>query len=110
MQTGELILVEKHIIKSNELYNLTFIAKNLYNASLYVVRQSFCNKQDSKMIFFNELDKLMKEQENYKLLPAVASQQLLKRLDKNFKSYFNSIKDWKQNPGKYLGMPKVPSY
>jgi len=110
MQVGELNLVEKHIINSKELYDKTHIAKNLYNASLYTIRQSFYNKENSKMIFFNELDKIMNNQENYKLLPATASQQILRRLDKNFKSYFKSIKDWKKNPSKYNGMPKLPKY
>ena len=29
---------------------------------------------------------------------------------KNIKSYFKSIKDWKKNPSKYKGMPKLPNY
>ena len=110
MQIREIILIEKHIINSKELYDLTHIAKNLYNASLYVVRQSFCDKVNSKMIFYNELDKLMKEQENYKLLPATASQQVLRKINDDFNSYFKSIKDWKKNSSKYKGMPKLPNY
>ena len=110
MQSREIILIEKHIINSKELYDLTHIAKNLYNASLYVFRQSFCDKVNSKMIFYNELDKLMKEQENYKLLPATASQQVLRKINDDFNSYFKSIKDWKKNPHKYNGMPKLPGY
>ena len=31
-------------------------------------------------------------------------------MDKNWKAYFKSIKDWKENPSKYLGMPKLPKY
>jgi len=31
-------------------------------------------------------------------------------LDKNWKSFFASIKDWKIHPEKYLGRPKLPKY
>ena len=31
-------------------------------------------------------------------------------MDKNWKSYFRGIKDWKEHPEKYLGMPKLPKY
>lgn len=34
----------------------------------------------------------------------------LRILDKNWKSFFKAIKDWKKNPGKYLGRPKLPKY
>ena len=41
---------------------------------------------------------------------ANCSQQCLKLLDKNWKSFFQSIKDYNQNPNKYLGRPKLPKY
>jgi putative transposase len=31
-------------------------------------------------------------------------------LDKNWKSFYESIKDWSKNPDKYLGRPKLPKY
>jgi putative transposase len=31
-------------------------------------------------------------------------------LDKNWQSFFASIKDWKKNPPKYLGKPDLPKY
>lgn len=37
-------------------------------------------------------------------------QQTLKVLDKAWKGFFVSIKDWKKNPSKYLGRPKLPKY
>lgn len=39
-----------------------------------------------------------------------SAQQCLKLLDKNWKSFFQSIKDYKKNPNKYLGRPKLPKY
>ena len=41
---------------------------------------------------------------------AQSAQQLLRLLDKNWKSFFKSIKDWAKNKDKYLGRPKLPKY
>lgn len=56
------------------------------------------------------LDFLLKESADYKALPSKTSQQTLKLLDKNWKSFFGSIKDWKVNPQNYTGRPKLPKY
>jgi putative transposase len=62
------------------------------------------------------MDKAMKQVENleseinYKLLKAKVSQQTLRRLDKNFKSFFRCHQDFQKNPGKYKGQPKPPRF
>lgn len=104
--------VKKHIIKpSNEYYELLdefcFRSKNLYNYSNYIIRQEFIN--NGKWIKYNDLDKLAKG-DDYSSLPAKTSQQILKLLDKNWKSFFQSIKDWNKNKSKYTGRPKLPKY
>lgn len=109
--------VEKHIIKSNNKYykmldEYCFKSKNLYNYANYIIRQEFIN--NGKWIRYNELDKIVKNKENdfdYKNMPISSSaQQCLKLLDKNWKSFFASIKDYNNNPSKYLGRPKLPKY
>lgn len=109
--------IEKHIIKlNNKYYNLLdefcFKSKNLYNYANYIIRQEFIN--NGKWIRYNELDKMLKEKENdfdYRNMPLSSSaQQCLKLLDKNWKSFFVSIKDYNNNPSKYLGRPKLPKY
>ena len=110
MQPDYLNLVEKHIITSKEVYIMCHNAKNLYNKGLYIIRQSFTDKENSKMIFYNELNNLLKDTELYKKLPSVGAQQILRKLDKNFKSFFKSIKDYVKYPNKYLGRPKLPKY
>lgn len=109
--------VEKHIIKSNNKYykmldEYCFKSKNLYNYANYIVRQEFIN--NGNWIRYNELDKIVKNKENdfdYRNMPLGSSaQQCLKLLDKNWKSFFASIKDYNNNPSKYLGRPKLPKY
>lgn len=109
--------VEKHIIKpNNRYYNLLdefcYKSKNLYNYANYIIRQEFIN--DGKWLRYNDLDKILKQEGNnfdYKNMPLASSgQQCLKLLDKNWKSFFQSIKDYRKNPNKYLGRPKLPKY
>jgi len=53
-----------------------------------------------------KITKNLENEINYKKLKAGVSQQILRKLDKNFMSFFKSIKDWKKNKNKYKGMPK----
>lgn len=104
-------LTEIHIIQNNkELEDFCIKCKLLYNQSLYYLRESlFGNIQKFSEY---ELTTLMAEynEKSYRVLPAVTSQQIIKLLFKNWKSYWSSIKDWKINPEKYLGKPKLPFY
>lgn len=103
-------LVERHIVNDNEYYNLCVKAKNLYNQALYYWRQSiFGNIQ-----YFSEyeLTGLFAEykEENYVALPAQTSQQIIKLLFKNIKSWQKARKEYEKNPSKFLGRPKLPKY
>ena len=96
------------------LKELTHHAKNLYNQSLWTLKDAF----EATGLYFSypKMDKAMKQVENlegevnYKLLKAKVSQQILRRLDKNFKSFFRCTQDFKKNPGKYKGQPKPPRF
>ena len=41
---------------------------------------------------------------------AQATQQVLRLLYKDWKSFFKTIKDWSKNKEKYKGKPKLPHY
>ena len=109
--------VEKHIIKENNEYyemldGFCYKSKNLYNFANYHIRKQFIDTR--KWLRYCDLDKLMKQSEmdfDYRSLPVIqSSQQCLKLLDKNWKSFFKVIKDWNKNKSKYNGMPKLPKY
>jgi len=96
-------------IKQNDsVGSLSHISKNLYNESNYSIRQEFI--KNGKYIFYEDLYKEKKLSENAIQLPAQTVQQILRNLDKNWKGFFKSIKDWKKHPEKYKGMPKLPKY
>lgn len=109
--------VEKHLIRSSSPYfemisEYCHLAKNLYNHANYILRQNFIS--ESKIIGYCELDQILKsdnEYLDYRAMPlAQSAQQVLRILSKNWKGYFAASKDYKQNPGKYLGRPKLPKY
>lgn len=116
-----MIRVEKHKIKKNNKYYSLFeemarTSNNLYNHALFIIRQNFINNKTEeghrKYLNYNAIDKIFKKtnEENYRGLPVHTAQQTLRVLDKNWKSFFKSIKDWKTNPNKYKGRPKLPKY
>ena len=96
-------------IKPNKyIGNLSHISKNLYNESNYAIRQEFINNH--KYISYNSLYPEKRSSENAVQLNAQTVQQVLRNLDKNWLSFFRSIKDWKKHPEKYKGRPKIPKY
>lgn len=102
-------LVEQHIIKrNNKLYKfldeLCFSSKNLYNTALYEIRQQYF-KDKSYLNYYN-INKLLHDRndENYFSLPSNTSQETLKLLDKNFNSFFKSIKS--KNINHKISIPK----
>ncbi|MFC0903689.1 RNA-guided endonuclease InsQ/TnpB family protein [Clostridium sp. MT-14] len=66
--------------------------------------------KNHKYIPYDFLDYLMKDSEPFRDLGSNSSQQTLRTLDKNWKSFFELIKEWKNNPNKLLGRPKLPKY
>lgn len=109
--------VEQIHISSNNpnfalLLHFCVRSKNLYNHANYLIRQEFIN--NGKYIQYQDLDKLLKqdiEYADYRNMPtAQSAQQTLRLLDKNWKSFFKSIKDWSINKNKYLGRPRLPKY
>lgn len=72
-------------------------SNNLYNVALYNIRQYFF--QEKKFLRYEENYHVCKVNENYKLLQASISQQILMVVDRNFKSFFSLIK--KAKNGEY---------
>lgn len=92
-----MILVEQHQYPNgskhfNELNTLCFLSKNLYNVSLYTVRQHYF--RTGKYMSYSELNAVSNElfPNDYQALPRKVSQQVQKLVDQNFKSFFNHLK------------------
>ena len=103
-------LVERHIIKDNRFEDICLKSGLLYNYVLYLVRQGIFNKE-----YLKEYDlstKLCREnQVDFRNLPNHVSQQVIKQVFQNIKSWIKLRKDFDKNPGKYDNhQPHLPKY
>lgn len=91
-----------------ELDNLTFLSKNLYNATLYEVRQQFF--KEKTFLNYKTINKkfTIENQQDYRALPAKVSKHTQMLVDRNFKSFFALLK--KKNEGKYSKPINIPKY
>ncbi len=104
-----MILTEQNQLrKSTCLSRLRHHSKNLYNEANYIIRQRFF--KDRHWIRYTQLNRLLKTSNNYTALPSQSSQQTLRTLDKNWWSFFQAIRDWRQHPQKYRSRSKIPGY
>ncbi|NPD90691.1 MAG: IS200/IS605 family element transposase accessory protein TnpB [Asgard group archaeon] len=92
--------------------DLTVLAKNLYNSATYLVRQTFF--ETGKILRYYSIWNKMREKEEYlkfkNLAGSQTPQQLLRMVEATWEGYKEAKKDWRINPEKYLGKPKIPGY
>ena len=67
---------------------------------------------DSGWLTYNALDRILKVSKDgsYYALLAQANQQVLKILLRDYKSFFEAIKVYKNKPASFTGRPKMPKY
>lgn len=111
-EESELILSERHIISCSHPYfsecdYLTFLGKNLYNATLFYQRASFFKKDFQNYYAVNKVF-THENQADYRALPAKVSKQVQMLVDKSFKSYFALVK--KKAKGDYDSPVRIPKY
>lgn len=104
----ESIIIKEDHPKFKIIDQQCFHSKNLYNEANYIIRQNFID--NGEYMSYGKINFEFKTHENYKLTFSQPANCTLRVLDKNWKSYFKAIKDWKKHPNKYLGMPKLPKY
>lgn len=108
VQRAETTIIKRSHPKFKIIDQQCFHSKNLYNEANYVIRQEFIS--NGEYIPYKKMNFDFKTHDNYKLCFSQPANCTLRLLDKNWKSYFTAIKDWKEHPDKYLGMPKLPKY
>lgn len=108
-------LVETHDYLPNspiysQLDQLCFLSKNLYNATLYQIRQHFFAKR--KYLCYGEVAKNFSSinQPDYRALPAKVSQATMRLVDQNFRSFFALIKQNTRNVHIPKYLPKSGRY
>jgi putative transposase len=106
-------LVEQHVIcKTDPRFGAidaaAFASKNLYNAANYLVRQTFIH--EGVYLNYAEVFPHVKDHEAYCALTRKVSNDVLRQLDRNWRSFFRVLAAWKTDPSKFLGRPKLPGY
>ena len=108
-----MILVQRHQIKPSssmyrELDRLCFLSKNLYNATMFEVRQHYF--QTGKYFNFRQANKMFIEidQPDYRALPAKVAKYVQMSVDDSFKSFFKLLK--KKQKGEYNAPVNIPHY
>ncbi len=96
-------------LEYDRLKHLCQVSKNLYNQALYAVRQTYIAA--GGYLNYGAVDRMMKETVNlegginYRMLKAGVSQQILRRLDRNFRSFFALKKkrpEMRPRPPRYI--------
>ena len=105
-------LSERHIVSEkhpfyNECDELCFLSKNLYNATLFVQRQSFFERNFRSYQSVNK-EFTMNNQIDYRALPAKVAKQTQILVQQNFSSFFALLE--KSAKGKYNKKVQLPRY
>ena len=113
MADDTMLLIEKQIIRpSNPLYKeldqLCFLSKNLYNSTLYTVRQHYFNTKKYLASFTIIKDFTKEGQKEFRALPAQVSRYTVQLVDQNMKSFFALLK--KKQANQYTNPVRLPKY
>lgn len=105
--------VEQHIINQDDarwqvLDVVCLLSKNLYNATLYELRQYFFATDKTRS--YNQMDKHLKRNVDYCALPRKVSQWVLKQVDHDWQAFWAAHKIYKAMPDKFVGRPRLPRY
>ena len=89
------------------LREMCVYSNNLYNVALYNIRQYYFSSK--RFLTYESNCSICNSNENYSLLQAGISQQILKVADRNFKSFFNLSNKCKTSDYRYYDV-KMPTY
>ena len=88
------------------LKNLSYLTRNMYNVALYSVRQHYFETKE--FLRYESNYHIVKQNENYQLLNKNSAQLTIKKVQQDFKSFFELLK--LKSKGKYDKKVKVPNY
>ena len=104
-----------YIEPSQELINEAQLSNNLYNQALYILRQTFINKEKIPSKF--DLHKILlhkeykcEEYDNIHKIVSSNAQIICQLAAQNFKAFLMALKAFKKNKTNFTGAPKIPNY
>jgi IS605 OrfB family transposase len=113
--TERMHLVEQHLVRrGNPLWQAidaaSLASKNIYNAANYRLRQAYIFQ--GRYMAYEELAKSFKQADllDDQRLPSKVVQQVLRQLDRDWRSFFAALKAWQAQPDKFSARPQLPKY
>jgi IS605 OrfB family transposase len=85
---------------------LTKLSKNLFNVTNYTIRQYY--ELNNKFLRYESAYHLVKNNDNYKHLPAQIAQQTMRVVDRSFRSFFSVLTQ--KRKGNYDKPVNIPSF
>jgi putative transposase len=108
-------VVERHIIDKNDprwwvIDAAAFLAKNLYNATNYLMRQHFF--ATGQRLNIKDLYHAVRETypQDYEALPRKVSNQVIRHVLQDWASFKAAHREWRNDPDRFLGEPRIPRY
>jgi len=110
MQVVERHIIDKHDPRWIVIDQAAFLAKNLYNAANYLMRQEFF--VTGIHLNIKALYHAIRQHypQDYQALPRKVSNQVIKHVLHDWKSYHEASKTYKQTPEKFSAKPGLPRY
>ena len=120
-RTLGVIFQDFRLISDKSVYENVAFAMRVIGAPEKEIQKRIDNKQknhpimptsDHWMLTYETLDAVMKNIKNpdYYAMPSQANQQVLRKVLKDWKSHFELLASYRQNPGKFKAQPKQPGY
>lgn len=104
-----------YIVPSQELINEARLSNNIYNQTLYILRQAFTNKEKLPSKF--DLVKTLRhkkyeceEYNNFSKMVACNAEAIIHLAAQNFKAFLMALKAFKKNKASFTGAPRIPGY
>lgn len=85
MQLTQVVEINPNAKTQEILSNLSKISNGLYNSALYLNNKTY--DAERKLVFYEDMCKILKENELYGLLPAQSSQAVLQKVEGGIKSF-----------------------
>ena len=107
-------LVRQYATSVRALEEMKPLRENQMQAYLLVREATRGSRHEPKgaWLTYGQLDHVLKmtDDEAYRSLPAQANQQVLKRLLRDYKSFFKAQEEYRKHPERFTGAPKLPGY
>jgi putative transposase len=106
-------LVEQHIIDRHDprfaaIDLACFASKNLYNASLYILRQAFFAHEHVPT--YAKLAHSLKDTTEFRTLPAKVAQWTIRQVCGDWNNFWKAQSAYAKCPAKFTGRPSLPHY